>query len=226
MTVGAGDRGGPQPAAELIVAEDIATECVRRFLDASPRTLALSGGRTPRPVYERLAALNYPWNETRIFFGDERCVPPDDPASNYRMAFEALLSRVPAEVHRMRGETCDASQYEEDLRRTFGPGVPSFDLALLGLGEDGHTASLFPGDPALQEHERLAVRVERPDHPRLTLTLPVLSAAKLVIFLVSGADKRDALTKLLAGDTTIPAARVHAARVLVIADAAAAGRRA
>ena len=221
MTVRGGDGGRPRPGLELIVAEDFAAECERRFLDASPRTLALSGGRTPRPVYERLATLDYPWSETKVFFGDERCVPPDHPDSNYRMAFEALLSRVPAEVYRMPGETCDASAYEADLRRAFGPGIPSFDLVFLGLGDDGHTASLFPGDRALEEQERLAVRVERPDHPRLTLTLPVLSAAKLAIFLVSGPGKRDALKRLLAGDTTIPAARVHAAQVLVIADAAA-----
>ena len=158
-----------------------------------------------------------------MFFGDERCVPPDHPDSNYRMAYEALLSHVQARVHRMPGETCDAAAYEEELTRVFGPGLPEFDLVLLGLGEDGHTASLFPGDPALDITDRRVVRVERPDHPRLTLTLPVLSAAKVVMFLVSGESKREALGRLLAG-ADIPAARVRARQVIVIADEAAAGR--
>ena len=103
-----------------------------------------------------------------------------------------------------------------------GPGTPRLDLALLGMGADGHTASLFPGDAALEERERLVVRVSRPDHQRLTLTLPVLSAAKVALFLVSGADKREALSRVLAGED-LPAARVTAERVLFVADREAAG---
>ncbi len=137
------------------------------------------------------------------------------------MATEALLSKVRARVHRMRGESCDAAGYEEELRAVFGEGVPAFDLAFLGMGADGHTASLFPGDPALEERRRLVVRVQRPDHPRLTLTLPALSAAKLAVFLVSGEDKRGALRRVLA-DEELPAARVAANRVVIIADPAAA----
>lgn len=209
--------------AELVVADDIAREAVRRFESAAPRTMALAGGSTPRTTYERLAVLAYPWAETQVFFGDERCVPPDDPDSNYRMAYDTLLSKVITNVHRMPGEACDAEGYEWEFRAVFGAGVPRLDLVFLGLGADGHTASLFPGDAAaLEERERLVVRVQRPDHERLSLTLPVLSAAKLVLFLVSGAEKREALAQLLHGGD-IPAAKVAAEQVVVIADRAAAG---
>ena len=210
-----------QVAPELVVTDDIAGGAAQRFLALRPRTVALAGGSTPRPLYERLATCSFSWAETHIFFGDERCVPPDHDASNYRMAREALLSKVPATVHRMPGETCDAGTYERELSKVFGPGLPQLDLVLLGLGEDGHTASLFPGDPALDVTDRWVVRVERPDYSRLTLTLPVLSAAKAVVFLVSGASKRAALQQLLAG-ADIPAARVRASEQLIIADEAAA----
>jgi 6-phosphogluconolactonase len=208
---------------ELVVARDVAVAAAERFLALGARFLALAGGSTPRRLYERLAVCDLPWWETEVFFGDERCVPPDHPDSNYRMAHEALLSRVQARVHRMLGETCDAPAYEEELTRVFGPGLPEFDLVLLGLGVDGHTASLFPGDPALDVTDRRVVRVERPDHPRLTLTLPVLSAARAAMFLVSGESKREPLRRLLTG-ADIPAARVKARRVIIIADEAAAGR--
>jgi len=214
-----------QVKPEFVVVPDIALAAAERFLALRPRTVALAGGSTPRRLYERLAACDFPWSETEVFFGDERCVPPEHPASNYRMAHEALLSRVEARVHRMPGETCDASAYEEDLTRLFGPGLPEFDLVLLGLGVDGHTASLFPGDPALDVTDRHVVRVHRPDHPRLTLTLPVLSAAKVAMFLVSGESKRESLRRLLAG-ADIPAARVRGRQVIIIGDEAAAGRSA
>jgi len=214
-----------QVKPEFVVARDVAVAAGKRFLALRPRFVALAGGSTPRRLYERLAACDFPWSETEVFFGDERCVPPDHPDSNYRMAHEALLSRVQARVHRMPGETCDASAYEEDLARVFGPGLPEFDLVLLGLGVDGHTASLFPGDPALDVTDRHVVRVQRPDHPRLTLTLPVLSAAKVVMFLVSGESKRESLRRLLAG-ADIPAARVRGRQVIIIGDEAAAGRSA
>lgn len=206
---------------ELWVTSDIPRTVAQLFLGERPRTVVLAGGRTPRAAYARLAAEEYDWETVDFFFGDERCLPPDHPDSNFCMAREALLSKVPARVHRMRGETCEARGYEEELRAFFGAGLPTFDLSFLGMGPDGHTASLFPSDPALEETERLVVKVERPDHPRLTLTLPVLSASKLAVFLVSGADKRDALQGVLAGED-LPAARVAARRVLIIADAAAA----
>lgn len=202
---------------ELIVAEEIADEGSRQFLAAAPRTVALAGGQTPRPLYEKLATLTYAWSMTEFFFGDERCVPLMDPESNYRMAWDALLSKVPSPVHAMTGNSCDAELYEQTLERKFGPGVPRFDLVFLGLGADGHTASLFPGSPALAEQKRTVVSVDRPDHQRLTLTMPVLCAAKLAIFLVAGAGKQKALRQLLHGDD-IPASRVRAERVLVIAD--------
>ena len=211
----------PSVAPELIVADDIAHTAAELFLSLTPRTVALAGGSTPRTLYERLASSDFPWSDADIFFGDERCVPPDDPASNYRMARETLLSKVDARVHRMRGESCDAAGYERELREVFGPGWPRFDLVLLGLGEDGHTAALFPGDPALDVRDRLVVRVERPDRARLTLTLPVLSAARAALFLVAGAAKKQALRRLVAGDD-IPAARVRAGRVVVVADKEAA----
>ena len=209
------------PVIELVVAPDFGAAGAELFRAVAPRTVALAGGETPRQVYARLAALDYPWAATQVFFGDERCVPPDDVASNYRMAWETLLSKVPANVHRMPGETCNAAAYEHEIEASFGPGVPRFDLVFLGLGAEGHTASLFPGDSALEERERLVVRVARPDHSRLTLTLPVLSSARLAVFLVTGAAKREALKRLLRGED-IPAARVHAERVVVIADDAAA----
>jgi 6-phosphogluconolactonase len=213
-----------QVKPELVVARDIASAAAERFLSLRPRFLALAGGSTPRRLYERLPTCDFPWSETEVFFGDERCVPPEHPDSNYRMAHEALLSRVQAKVHRMHGETCDTAAYEEELTKVFGPGLPRFDLVLLGLGEDGHTASLFPGDPALEVTDRRVVRVQRPDHPRLTLTLPVLSAAKVAMLLVSGESKREPLHQLLKG-ADIPAARVRARHVFIIADEAAAEGR-
>lgn len=208
-------------SGSLVVAADVATAATERFLALRPRTVALAGGSTPRRLYEQLARCDFPWSESEVFFGDERCVPPGHPASNYRMASEALLSKVPARVHRMRGETCAVAAYEAELSQVFGPGLPAFDLVLLGLGEDGHTASLFPGDPALEVTDARVVLVQRPDHARLTLTLPVLSAARVALFLVSGESKREALKQLIAGDD-IPAARVRARQIVIIADEAAA----
>ena len=203
---------------ELLVVDDIARAAADIFLEVAPRSVALAGGNTPRALYELLASLPFDWPATDVFFGDERCVAADDPASNYRMAHEALLSKVAARVHRMRGETCDAAGYEAELRAIFGPRIPEFDLVFLGLGADGHTASLVPGDSAsLGERERLVVAVERPDHRRLSLTLPVLSAAKRVVFLVAGAEKAAAL-ELLLGDGDIPAALVQAPKITVVTD--------
>lgn len=205
---------------KLRVVDDLAEAARDLFMEVAPVSIALSGGKTPRPFYERLAleAGAYDWRKVDVTFADERCVPPENPDSNYRMAFTPLLSKIDAQVHRMPGETCDAEAYERTLSRVFGPGTPSIELVVLGLGEDGHTASLFPGDPALEETERLVVRVERPDHDRLTLTLPVLSAAGLALFLVAGESKRHALRRLMDGDQEIPAARVRAERVLILAD--------
>ena len=207
---------------ELVVVDDFAREAAQHIAAFFPKTLVLAGGTSPRLVYEHLSTLDLPWSEMDIFFGDERCVPPGHPASNYGMAYSALLSKVGARVHRMSGETCDPQPYEEELTAVFGSGAPAFDLVLHGLGDDGHTASLFPGDPALDVTGRRVVRVEREDHSRLTLTLPLLSSAAVGMFLVSGEAKREVLQQLLAS-ADIPAARVRAGRLMIVADRAAAG---
>jgi 6-phosphogluconolactonase len=212
---------------ELVVTEDVSGEAVRRFLRTDPVHVALPGGSTPRPFYERLAGadLGHDWSELFLFPTDERCVPPDHPDSNVRMIEEALLSRLPPTprgpyLHRLP-PTCDPDRAELELRELAGWTVPRLDLAVLGLGADGHTASLFGGDPALDEAERWVARVKRPDHDRLTLTLPVLSSAPTAMFLVSGEEKRAAVHSLLEGED-IPAARVRSREVVVIADRAAA----
>lgn len=204
-------------------------------------SLALAGGSTPRALYALLAdpggpfAARMPWERTQVFFGDERHVSPDHPDSNFRMASQALLERVPVpaeNVHRIRGELPDAdaaaAAYERELRATLGE-PPALDLVLLGLGEDGHTASLFPGSPALEERERWVVApwVEPLGKRRITLTLPALEAARQVIFLVTGAGKSASLRRALrepSGAEPVPASRVRpgSGRVLWLADRAAA----
>ena len=177
-------------------------------------TVALAGGSTPRGMYARLAESPWrervPWSAVQVFWGDERCVPPDHPDSNYRMAYEALLSRVPlpaANIHRMAGELDPekaAEAYSATLREVFGlsgEAVPRFDLVLLGLGSDGHTASLFPGTAALAETQRWVVAnfVPRLGAYRLTLTFPVLNAARQVMFLVTGSGKAEVVARVLEG---------------------------
>ena len=210
--------------AELIVAESVASTALQEFRRAMPRRIALAGGSTPRRFYELLATLQYPWPEVRILQTDERCVPLDHPESNLRMIREAFLDRLGWSrplFHEMDGQRCDADAHEGELRQILGE-EPHLDVAVLGLGADGHTASLFPGDGALAARDRWVVAVERPDHRRLSLTLSVLSSARVAMFLVAGEEKREALRHLLQGDD-IPAARIAAGRVVVIADAAAAG---
>jgi 6-phosphogluconolactonase len=185
-------------------------------------TVALSGGSTPRRLFELLASDPFrsqvPWARVEVFWGDERCVPPDHPDSNYRMAREALLDHVdlpPQNVHRVRGEwTPDrsADHYQSELERVLGPDL-GFDLILLGMGSDGHTASLFPGSPTLEEGEEavVAVYAAHLDSWRVTLTLPVLNRAHHVLFLVSGASKAGALARIRAGEP-LPAGRVCPSR--------------
>ncbi len=210
---------------ELVVAEDPAAEARRLFLATQPRTIVLSGGSTPEAFYRSLAATEYPWTEVEAFFGDERCVPPEDERSNLRMARRALLDHVPATVYPMDGAACDADGYERALRERFGAAL-SFDLAVYGLGPDGHTASLFPGRPEVDVTERWVARVPEaglePFVPRVTMTVPALSSAAVGVFLVQGESKRAMVERLLAGDD-IPAARMAPGRLLVIADPAAAG---
>ncbi|HTJ81699.1 MAG TPA: 6-phosphogluconolactonase [Polyangiaceae bacterium] len=187
--------------------------------------LALSGGTTPRAAYERLARLGLDWSQIHAFFGDERAVPADDPDSNFRMAREALFDRVAipsANVHRMRGEAEDldaaARAYEAEL-------PDALDLALLGMGEDGHTASLFPGSTAIDEAVRKVLPVVGPKPPprRLTLTMPVLRAARERIVLVTGAGKASVLARVLTGPLALAELPVQVARDgLFLVDRAAA----
>ena len=178
-------------------------------------TIALSGGSTPKSLFHLLATnarTVLPWDRIFFFWGDERHVPPTDPDSNYKMAEETMLSKIPVaagNVFRVAAENPDAAAaaeaYEKTLQKFFalGPGqFPRFDLILLGMGPDGHTASLFPGSAGLQEKSRLVIAnwVEKFKTSRLTFTLPVLNAAACVAFLVSGTDKAPALHQVLEGD--------------------------
>ena len=183
--------------------------------------VALSGGSTPRGLYSLLASDHalrsaIAWDQTEFFWSDERHVPPDHPESNYRMAQDSLLSRVPVRgdrVHRVRAEQPDAAvaaiAYEVEIRRTFDcyGAVPRFDLILLGLGTDGHTASLFPGSPALDEGSRLvtANHVAALGADRITMTYPLLNAARLVLFVVAGAEKAAAVRAVRQPDPDAPA---------------------
>ncbi len=181
-------------------------------------TVALAGGSTPKALYSLLAAnyASFAWNRVFLFFGDERHVPPTDPQSNYRMVNESLLTKItiPAEnVFRVTAENPDtaaaALEYEAQLRRFFElrPGeFPRFDLILLGMGPDGHTASLFPDSPALDEQSRLVVSnwVEKFKTDRITFTFPVLNHAHEAMFMTSGADKADMLHQVLEGKNTPP----------------------
>jgi 6-phosphogluconolactonase len=200
--------------------------------------VALSGGSTPKSLYELLASgaiPNIPWEKIFFFFGDERFVPLDHPDSNYRMAREAgLFAKVPEDhVFRVRTEEKDAEtaavDYEQTLRRFFGlhpRELPRFDLVLLGLGPDGHTASLFPGTAALNEKSRLVVAnwIEKFQSYRITLTLPVLNHAACVMFLVSGQDKAKIVREVLKNENAnLPAQQVQPAdgRLLWLLDGAA-----
>ena len=201
----------------------------------------MAGGATPRSLYSLLSdQSNVPWDKIFFFFGDERHVPPDDPDSNFRMARESLFSRanVLAEnIFRVPAEIPDAENaaqsYEQTLRQFFrleGKTLPRFDLILLGLGPDSHTASLFPGTAALHEDERWVAAnwVEKFKTWRITLTYPVINNAAEIIFMVAGAEKQEALLQVLQGKSdveTYPAQGIHPenGRVLWLVDQAAAG---
>lgn len=217
-------------------AEQVARAAAERFAEIGEESsrgngrfsVALSGGSTPRPIYELLATEEFKarvdWSKSHVFFGDERCVPPDDEASNYRAAQDALLSRVavPAEnVHRMIGEgdaVANARLYEDELRSFFGDvTLPAFDLVMLGLGDDGHTASLFPETNALDEPRAWVVAnwIEKLGAYRLTLTADVINAAAHVLFVVTGAGKAGRLNEVLKGarePRRLPAQLIRPAR--------------
>jgi len=222
---------------EIVVAADAegAARIVAERLAEAARAgghVVLTGGTTPKRAYELTPELEQDWSRVELWWGDERCAPADDQRSNYHMAREALIDRVsgaPAAVHRMHGELgrdAGALQYEEelgDLRR--------FDLMLLGLGPDGHVASLYPNQPTLDETERRAIGAEAKLQPfvdRITLTLPMLCAADTVLFLVAGEDKADAAQRAFAGapSRSTPGSLVRAVdgKTVAVLDAAAASK--
>ncbi len=199
------------------LSEAAASEMVAYAVDTVSRnghfTIALSGGNTPRTLHRLLATRyrdNVPWENVSVFFGDERYVPYTDKRSNYLMAKETLLNFVPVppeNIHPIPTALPDpekaAETYEAELRRTFGEGENTFDLLLLGMGKEGHTASLFPGHSALDERQRWALSVEVPASPskRISLTYPVLNKSSVVYFLVSGSDKNASLRKVISDES-------------------------
>jgi 6-phosphogluconolactonase len=204
--------------AEVVVADDPAA-VVADMLAAQAReggAVVLTGGTTPERAYELAAERNPDWSRTELWWGDERCVPPDDDRSNFGMAKRALLDRLdvqPAAVHRMRGELgrdTGAEEYDRELGD-----LARFDFLLLGLGPDGHVASLYPDQPTLDESERRVIGAEAHLEPyvdRITLTLPMLRAAHAIVFLVAGDDKADAVARAFAGEPSraTPASLVRA----------------
>jgi 6-phosphogluconolactonase len=236
---------------EVTVEEDpaaAARACAERVVEAieAARTargaahIALAGGRTPARAYELLAQLVDDWRDVHLWFGDERCVPLDDRDSNHALVARTLLARLPDDpdrprpvVHAVEGAgdgdpPAAAAAYERALRATLAGAPPVLDLALLGLGEDGHTASLFPDDPALEERERLclAVHGSKPPPERVTMTLPMLRAARAIVVLTEGAGKAWAVGAMLAGASPrVPASMlVDGTPVELIVDRAAAPR--
>jgi 6-phosphogluconolactonase len=226
MTGAASTESRAFESAEAL-AQNVA-EWLCALMQASDRDFAvcLSGGATPRGLYERLAApavaSRLSWKRAHWFWGDERFVPHGDPDSNYRMAPEAFLSQVPIpsdNIHAIPTEGLSPEQaaaaYEATLKRFHGadilaPSRPLFDVTLLGIGEDGHTASLFPGQPALQENRRWMVAVVgAKSEPRITLTYPALDSSRDVAFLATGDGKRDVVARAQVGDRTLPAAMVR-----------------
>jgi 6-phosphogluconolactonase len=200
------------------------------LLAAASGQVCLTGGSTPRKSYAQVAARRSDWSGVDIWFTDERCVPPDHEHSNFRMADEALLSRISgAGVHRMKGELGPEEGAADYGRELDEAGHPVFDLILLGIGPDAHTCSLFPGDDALGERDRPVVGVETPGMaplvPRITLTLPTVNASGRIVFLVTGEDKADAVARVFSGrrDPMAPASLVEG-NVTVLLDEGAARR--
>jgi 6-phosphogluconolactonase len=202
----------PDSRALITRAAELFAETARQSIAWRDKfTVALSGGSTPRALYELLAGEVYapriPWEQMHVFWSDERCVPPTSDESNYRMAYEAMLSRVPvppAQVYRMRGEDDpqqSAQDYEKILQEKL-ENPPQLDLILLGMGEDGHTASLFPGSTALDDAEHLVAApfIEKLKAHRLTMTFRTINAARSVTFLVAGEAKAETLRAVLEGE--------------------------
>jgi len=232
----------------LPTAAEVRAAMADRFVDLAAAAIeergifrvALSGGGTPKAVYplilEPRRRDRVDWSRVEFFWGDERAVPPDHPESNFGVAYGMLLSQLravrPERIHRMQAEAADldaaALSYESELRLAFdarGAEPPAFDLVWLGMGPDGHTASLFPGSAALDEAERWAVGNWAPVQQawRMTLTFPVINAGRAVIFAVEGANKVDAVRAVRAGGSGLPAERVAGEQVEWLVDSAAAG---
>ncbi len=203
--------------------EGLARAAAEYFVARRPKTVALSGGSTPKLLFELLANPNEPfrdqiaWPNIHFFWSDERHVPPDHPDSNYRMAYEAMLSHVPVaknNVHRVPSENPNAaeaaSEYEQTLIETTQQPLPQLDLILLGLGPDGHTASIFPGSEVLRETQRLVAApwVDKFQTYRITMTLPLLNNGTSVVFLVSGSEKAKIVKEVLGGPQKYPAQAV------------------
>ena len=198
------------PSSMNHAAADLVAAACREAVASQGRfAIALSGGNTPRDLYRLLTEAPYrdqiDWAISHVFWVDERSVPPAHPDSNYGVVHDLLLSRVPlppANIHRIHGEDrpeTAALAYEVDLRKFFGTAMPAFDLVLLGMGEDGHTASLFPSHPAVEESARLVIPVVNiaGGHQRVTMTLPVLAHASVLLFFVTGFAKAEAVSKVL-----------------------------
>ncbi|MDQ4035338.1 MAG: 6-phosphogluconolactonase [Chloroflexota bacterium] len=229
------------PAAVAETAADRFVSAARAAIDErGVFRVALSGGGTPKQVYPlllepaRRGAVD--WEAVEFFWGDERAVPPDHPDSNFGVAYGMLISQLPSvrpdHIHRMPAEAPDldaaALSHESELRLAFGARggePPAFDLIWLGMGPDGHTASLFPGSEGLDEDQRWVIGNFAPsqDAWRMTLTFPVLNAGREVLFVVTGGDKADALREVRDGGSSLPAARVDGGQVEWLIDAAAAG---
>jgi 6-phosphogluconolactonase len=209
---------------EIRIVDDVASAFADVVVQESPSSIALSGGGTAKAAYAELATRTVDWSDVDVWFGDERYLPVDDPDSNEGMARAVLLDRVgPRTIHSMAG----AGPTVDDAARAYDALVaaaPPIDLVHLGLGPDGHTASLFPGTDALLVTDRLVIpnADDLHPHPRLTFTFPALARSRLVVFTVAGADKCDAFSQVRGGDD-LPAGRVTADRVLWLVDPAAAG---
>ena len=210
---------------EVRVVKHVPQAFAQLVAEASPRSIALSGGGTARTCYELLAtAADVEWRRVEVFFSDDRWVPVHDPDSNEGMAREAFLDEVePAAIHSMYGAAPSieaAAVAYDDLVRD----APPIDLVHLGLGPDGHTASLFPGSPALDESKRFVIATgdDRHPHRRLTFTFPAIARSRLAVVTVAGSDKREALARVRDGDD-VPAARLQAEQLIWLVDRAAAG---
>jgi 6-phosphogluconolactonase len=215
----------PDTAALFQAASERITDLLVKIIyEKGGASLVLTGGKTPKPIYEMLASPLYrnsvDWKRIHVFWGDERCVPSENPDSNFGLARDALISKIdmpPENVHRIKGELDaeDAADfYEREIIDFFqGSGIPSFDLLLLGMGEDGHTASLFPGTQWDEKRFVIVNRVPQSGSKRVSLTPLILNAAAKIIFLVAGRHKADALACVLENpECNYPAARIRASQ--------------